>query len=181
MLHERFLDPATGALRDRPLDEAADAAPLERAYFPISDAPAPSGNGAAALGLLRLHALTGNERAHDDALSILRAFAGSAGQLGSSAATWMKAAAWTLRPVTTVVVVEEPEGPLLNAALHTYHPRMVVRRLDPGAADRHALPPELAAMVSGEAPRGYVCSGSTCAAPATDAVTLIERIHAFHG
>lgn len=187
VLRRRFRDPQTGALRDRPLDESGDVATLDRAYYPIADAPSPSGNGAAALGLLRLHAYTSEPQVREDAQSILSAFAGSAAQLGSSAATWMKALAWDLKPVTTIVVVEEAAGPMWQSALRSFHPRAVVLRLDPqptGAGETPptgTLPPELAAMVTGEAPRGYVCSGRTCAAPAADAIELTERIHQFRG
>lgn len=182
VLRDRFRDPETGAMRDRPLDEAGIIATLDRAYYPIADAPSPSGNGAAALGLLRLHAYTGDEQVQADARSILRAFAGSAAQLGSSAATWMKALAWHLRPVTTVVVVEETGGPMWASALRSFHPRTVLQRLDPTRVEApDTLPPELAAMVTGEAPRGYVCSGRTCAAPAADAIELTERLHQFRG
>ena len=181
VLRRRFRDPQTGALRDRPLDQPATVASLGRAYYPIADAPSPSGNGAAALGLLRLHACTGDAEAREDALAILRAFAGSASQLGSSAATYMKALSWVLRPVTTVVVVEEPGGALWEEALHAWRPRMVIRRFDPGRADASALPPELAAMIGAEAPRAYVCAGRTCAAPVSDAVSLTQVLHELRG
>jgi uncharacterized protein YyaL (SSP411 family) len=95
----------------------------------------------------------------------------------------MKALAWDLRPMTTVVVVEETGGPLWKTALRSVHPRTVVRRFEPGlkrpdqVRDQAGLPPELAAMVTGDAPRGYVCTGRTCAEPASDAVTLTQRLH----
>lgn len=181
VLRERFREPQTGALRDRPRDEPGAVAALERPYYPIADAPAPSGNGAAALGLLRLHHLTGSAQHRADALAILRAFAGSASQLGSSAATYMKAVAWALRPVTTVVIVEEEAGALWHEALRTYRPRTVIRRFDPGRTDTSALPSELAAMMSAQAPRAYVCSGRTCAPPVTDAVSLTQTLHEFRG
>jgi hypothetical protein len=192
VLRRRFLDPATGALRDRPLDEAGAVEALERPYFPIADAPSPSGNGAAALGLLRLHAYTGDTAAAADARGILRAFAGSAGRLGSAAATYMKALAWDLRPLTTVVVVEETGGPMWKTALRSVHSRTVVRRFEPGSkrpdqvrtpavGQAAGLPPELAAMVTGDAPRGYVCTGHSCAEPASDAVTLTQRLHEIRG
>ncbi|MBR9989528.1 MAG: thioredoxin domain-containing protein [Gemmatimonadetes bacterium] len=189
VMHARFRDPAAGALRDRPLDARGAVQALDRPYFPIADAPSPSGNGAAALGLLRLHAYTGDVEARDDGRAILRAFAGSASQLGSSAATWMKALAWETRPVTTVVVVEQEEdGPMWRSARRAIHPRTVIRRLNPAepdaegdAADRAALPPELAAMITGDVPRGYVCSGQTCAVPARNAAELTARMHEFRG
>jgi uncharacterized protein len=180
-LRTHFRDPATGALRDRPADAVTTAAPLDRPYYPIADAPAPSGNGAAALALLRLHAYTGAAEWHDDALSILRAFAGSAPQLGSSAATWMKAVAWATRPITTVVVVEEPDGTLLREALATWRPRTVIRQFAPGAVVPDAVPPEVAAMLSADVPRAYVCAGRTCAAPVGDAAALRALLLEFRG
>jgi uncharacterized protein len=177
----RFRDPSTGALRDRPADEASAVAVLERPYFPISDAPAPSGNGAAALGLLRLHALTGDERSRDAAQDILRAFGGSASQLGSSAATYVKAVAWATRPVTSVVVVEEAGGVLLREALRHYRPRTTIRRLDPGSVDTDGVPAEIAAMLTGDAPRAYVCAGRTCAAPISDPASLRTLLTDFRG
>lgn len=182
LLRERFTDPATHALRDRPVDEPGVVAVLDRPYLPVADAPSPSGNGAAALGQLRLHALNGDQAAHASALGILNAFAGSAAQIGSAAATYMKAVAWAEMPVTTVVIVEsENDGPLLREALRTYRPRTVIRRYAPGTADTSALPPELAAMVTADAPRAYVCAGNTCAAPTREPAGLRETLLTLRG
>jgi uncharacterized protein YyaL (SSP411 family) len=181
VLRARFADPATGALRDLPRDAAPVVAALDRAYFPIADAPAPSGNGAAALGLLRLHAYSGAAQHDEAARAILRAFAGSAAQLGSAAATWVKALAWATRPVTTVVIVEDSGGGLLAEALRSYRPRTVVRRFAPGAVAAEQLPAELRAMVDAAAPRAYLCAGRTCAAPVSDAPALAALLREFRG
>jgi uncharacterized protein len=182
ILIQRFADPSTGALQDRPRDEVGTVAALERAYLPIADAPSPSANGAAALAFMRLHALTGDPTAQARGLAVLRAFAGSAGRLGSAAATYLKAAAWALRPVTSIVVVEgEDDGPLLREALRTYRPRTVVRRHAPGLVDADALPVELRAMVTADAPRAYVCAGRTCAAPVSDAAALADVLRTLRG
>src|SRR5690606_12867218 len=123
----RFATPS-GALADRPTDEPGHGA-LATPYLPIADAPTPSGHGAAALALQRLHAITGEAKWLEQASAILRAFGASAGRLTSSAATWMKALSWSVRPVTTVVVVGEPAdeatGMLLAEALKVYRPRTV--------------------------------------------------------
>jgi hypothetical protein len=185
LLLTRFRDPSTGGLLDRPRNVAAVAAPLDRPHLPIADSPVPSGNGVAALTLLRLSALTSETSYRDEAASILRAFAGSAGRLGASAATWMKALSWTVRPVTTVVVVGEREaGPareLLDTALRAYRPRTVVRWFAEAGADADSLPPALRAIVTSEAPRAYVCAGRTCAAPVSSAKPLRELLRSFHG
>jgi uncharacterized protein YyaL (SSP411 family) len=178
VLRSRFRDPETGALRDRPVDAPAAVSQLDRPLLSIADAPAPSGNGAAALGLLRLHAYTGDVEARDQGRAILRAFAGSAGRLGSAAATWLRAVAWEIRPLTHIVVIEEPGGPLRAEALRAVRPRTVLRLLEPGAAPSGAaLPPELAAMITGATPRAYVCVDHSCAPPAGDVAALRGLLH----
>jgi uncharacterized protein len=182
VMTRRFRDAQSGALQDRPNDEPAIAGVLARPYLPVADAPSPSGNGSAALGLLRLHALTGDEHARDDARLILEALAGGAARLGSSAATWVKAVGWALLPVTNVVVVEE-EGSdeLFRAALESPRPRTAIRRFAPGTTEPAALPPALQAMITAEAPRAYVCAGTTCAAPVADAGALAVVLADFRG
>lgn len=176
---DRFADDR-GALRDRPRDAAAAVPALEREHLPITDSPMPSGNGSAALALLRLHALTGEGEWRDAGLAILRAFAGAVGRFASSAATYVKALAWAVRPVTTVVVVEEADGPLLSVALRTYRPRTVVRRLAPGTPG-DGVPEEVRAMLTRDAPRAYVCAGRTCAAPVGETGDLERLLREFRG
>jgi len=184
LMLRRFRDSESGALSDRPRDEAGEAL-LAEPHLPIVDAPAPSGNGIAALTLLRLAALTGEEWYDERAREILAAFAGSATQVPTAMATYVRAVDWATSPVTTVVVVgakgDEGADALFRAALQTYRPRTVVRRFAPGAVQAEALPPALAAMVSGEAPRAYVCAGQTCAAPVSDAGELEELLRTFRG
>jgi hypothetical protein len=178
----RFRDPASGGLLDRPRDTAAEARPLEMPLLPIGDSPTPSGNGVAALTLMRLHVITADPTYLDQAETILRAFAGSAARLGSSAATWMKALAWLTLPVTTIVVVGDRNlaaRELLDTALRAYRPRTVVRCLDPAAMAVASLPVELRAMITAETPRAYLCAGRTCAAPTASAAELLDLIRTF--
>jgi uncharacterized protein YyaL (SSP411 family) len=128
-----------------------------------------------ALLLLRLAALRSDEALRERGLRVLRAFAGAASRLGTSAATYVRAVAWATRPITTVVVVgtgSPADDVLLRSALRVYRPRTIVRWLPAGATavmDRLAtgLPPELQAMISTAAPRAYVCIGQSCLAPMT--------------
>jgi uncharacterized protein len=176
----RFVEPDSGALRDRPSNAPAPVAALDEAFLPIADSPSPAGNAMAALVCARLAAHTANERYDDATTRVLRAFAGSARRLTTSAATYMKALAWHVRPVTSIVVVEqEPHGELLREALGVYRPRSTVRRLTPGEQPGMSTPPELAAMIGGEAPRAYVCVGHSCAAPVSDAVALRRTLLTF--
>jgi uncharacterized protein YyaL (SSP411 family) len=182
MVH-RFLDPDSGAFLDRPKDAVSVVGALGTAYRPIADAPTPSGNGHAALALFRLAALTGEERWRRFAEGVTRAFATSARRLASSAATYIKAVSWATNPATTVVIVGAPDsaGELLRAALRTYRPRTVVRRIDPDENDDMTLPPELRAMITADSPRAYVCAGNVCAAPVDDPGALVHILRTFHG
>jgi len=181
-MERRFLDPESGAFHDRAGGTDAPVPLLDRPFIPIADAPTPSGNGSAALALVRLAAITGEEPHRRLADGVLRAFAGSAARLSASAATWLLALSWATRPVTTVLVVERDRASgLLDAALSTYRPRTVVRGLQPGSEPGPGMPPELVAMLSGDAPRAYVCSGTTCAAPVADPDELVRLLREFRG
>ena len=170
-----------GALRDRPRDVPAPVAALERPHRPILDSPEPSGNGVAALVLLRLHALTEDERYRTAAERLLAAFAGMAAQIGTAAATYVRAVDWATAAHTSLVVVDEADGALWRAALRAYHPRSVLRRLAPGGEPMEKLPAAVAAMLTGEAPRAYVCSRATCAAPVAQPDELRTLLRTFRG
>jgi uncharacterized protein YyaL (SSP411 family) len=148
---------------------------LAQRHLPIADAPAPAGNAVAALTLLRLGALTHEERYRSIGEHVLRAFAGSAPRLASAAATYVKALAWVTDPVTTIVVVDAGaarDSALFRAAIEEYRPRTVVRYFSPGGVEPATLPEELRAMVGAEAPRAYLCAGTVCATPVADAGAL---------
>jgi hypothetical protein len=172
---QRFQD-ANAALRDRPRDAPVDAQPLGDPHYPIADSPTPSANGTMALVLLRLGW-------HDEAARIVNAFAASAERLNTAAATYMRAVSWLTAPISTVVVVsrDPSDVDLWHAALRTYRPRTLSRRFLAGAVPLDALPPELRAMVSSEAPRAYLCAGSVCAAPVSEADALRELLAEFRG
>ncbi|HEX7117528.1 MAG TPA: thioredoxin domain-containing protein [Longimicrobiales bacterium] len=181
---ERFRAPDSGALADRPPAEGGEAL-LGEPFVPIVDAPAPSGNAVVALTLLRLEALVHGAGYGERALALLRAFAGSAAQIPTAVATYVRAVGWATAPVTTVVVVgadgDDVADALLRTALATYRPRTVVRRFAPAAVATEELPPALAAMVTGAAPRAYVCAGRTCAAPVAEPAALAETLRTFRG
>lgn len=181
---DRFRGPRSSGLFDRPTDARSAVASLEQPHLPIADSPMPGGNAMVALTMLRVAALTHDEVLGAEALSVLRAFAGSAPRLATGAATYIKAVAWATLPLTTVVVVDgdPPEASrLFQTALSTYRPRTVLRCVAADAVDPTRLPVELRAMVTADAPRAYVCAGRTCATPVADAGALRELLHTFRG
>ncbi|MEO5510966.1 MAG: hypothetical protein ABIV28_07570, partial [Longimicrobiales bacterium] len=184
IMNARFRDDS-GAYCDRPLDAPVIARPLGSAQRPITDAPTPSGNGSAALALMRYAALTGDNGAAEQGRVVLRAFGKAAERLTSAAATYLKALAWMTEPVTMVVIVGQSRttaGQSLHAvALSEYRPRTAIRWLDADRVDGATLPPELAAMVSAEPGRAYVCVGKACSAPVTDPAELRRVIREFRG
>ncbi|MHB1169823.1 MAG: hypothetical protein ACYC28_11155, partial [Longimicrobiales bacterium] len=184
VLITRFRDERTGGFRDRPIDAESAVALLDQPLLAIADSPTPAGNSSAALGLLRLHALTQETRYEDVARKVLRAFAGAAQRLGGSASTYARALSWTLLPVTTVVIVDDGDAEghaLFSAALRSTRARTVIRRIRPGTLEPAALPPELGAMVTGDVPRAYVCAGRTCAAPVSEPAALTDVLHTLRG
>ncbi len=183
VLAQRFREAASGAFRDRPAG-SAPVRTLDRVVLPIADSPTPSGNGAAALALLRLAEITGDDEPRDLAEGVLRAFAGSAARLQSAAATYHKALAWAVLPVTTVIVVDDAapaDSVLLRAALRTARPRTVVRLIAAATVDAASLPEALRAMVTRERPRAYVCADRACAAPVSEPEALREVLRTFRG
>ncbi len=178
-----------------PRRSAAGPSLLRHGRFEIADSPEPSPTAVAAMAFSRLAALRDDPALAAAAAGVLRAYAGSAPQFAASASTYFRALRWATGPVTTVVVVEEPgedgRGPLLDAALRATRPATVVRRLAPevagaattdgGVAGGATLPDVLRAMVTGEAPRAYVCAGRSCASPVTEPDVLKRLLETFAG
>ncbi len=134
---------------------------------PIQDAPSGSANATAALTLLRLAAMTGEDRFRDLAARLLAAFAGTAPELGLHAATWLRALDWLLQGECQVEVADDASKSLHNYSLQHYRPRKVVV-------------PRRASPVPGvSAPVALVCAGSACAAPVSEAASLRVTLETF--
>jgi uncharacterized protein len=149
---------------------------------PVEDAPTPSPNGVGALVFARLHAHTGEPKWAERRDAVLRAFAGAAPRLGLHAATWLLAADWALGPISHLVVVGIPGDPeadrMMDQARRSALPRAILRRLTP-EPEAAGLPGALAGMVAtGKAPRGYLCIGETCLAPADSADAWARTLRA---
>ena len=170
-----------GGLYDLPRDYAGEGF-LTHRLKPVQDAPAPSGNGVAALLAARLAEHTGHAEWRARSELILQTFAGSLPGLSLYAATLLRAADWLLHPPAHVVIVGAADDPLAReltlAARRAYHPRKVLTRLEPGA-DGAALPAPLRAMLDATAPRAYLCAGRACAAPTADPGALAAAITTF--
>ena len=152
-------DPAQGGFWDSPAREAPGR--LAMREKPIED------GAAAAETLLRLAALTGDDRWRESAVRALRGFVGEYRRWGQFAAAFGSAAARALSQPRLVVVVGPAEDIIAKAlwqiALQSEDPAGARQRLVPGRdAARIA---ELGYPVDRVA--AYVCVGTTCSAPIT--------------
>jgi uncharacterized protein YyaL (SSP411 family) len=131
----------------------------------IGDHPIPSGNSAAALGLLRLEALTG-ERAYGEwAEGVLRLFAKAAPRQPDAFAHLLRALDFRLAPATEVALVGDDLAALAAVVRDGYRPHLVLAGGPPGSE----APPLLAGRTAVDGrPAAYVCERFACKAPVTN-------------
>jgi uncharacterized protein YyaL (SSP411 family) len=168
-----YWDGDAGGLFDTARGRLGEEGLLPARAKPVQDTPTPSPNGVAGVVCVRLHELTGDARWKQRAEEVVRAFAGSARELGLYAATYLLAVDWYINPSTHLVVVGDPNDAAVRtmhqAALRGFVPRRAVQLLVPDEAANRPLPPALTGMmVAGQAPRGYACTGNSCSQPAED-------------
>jgi hypothetical protein len=139
----------------------------------LTDHPIPSGNSSAALGLLRLAALTGERSYEDRAVGVLRLFARPAVQHPDAFGHFLQALDFHLSPVREVALVAPANGadatrPLadLAAVVQRAHRPHVVLAGGPEGSERPELMRERPA-VEGR-PAAYVCEHFACKAPVTE-------------
>jgi uncharacterized protein len=179
-----YRDEEGGGLFDTARGRAAEEGLLPARAKPVQDTPTPSPNGVAGIVCMRLQEMTGDSRWKARSEELLKAFAGSARELGLYAATYLLAVDWHLNPATHLVVVGLPSDPVVRAmheaALGGFVPRRVVQVLVPTEAASRPLPPALNGMIAaGQAPRGYACTGNTCSQPAPDASSWVATLEAL--
>ncbi len=168
-----YWDHEGGGLFDTARGRPGEEGLLPARAKPVQDTPTPSPNGVAGIVCTRLHELTGDSRWKARCEELLRAFAGSARELGLYAATYLLAVDWHLNAATHLVVVGDSKAAAVRsmheASLGGFVPRRVVQLLTPAEAPARPLPPALSGMVAtGHAPRGYACTGNSCSQPAAD-------------
>jgi uncharacterized protein len=155
---ERFSDPARGGF----YTTADDHEPLAARRKDLEDSPIPSGNSAAAFGLLRLALLSGEGKYERHALGVLRLLFGLAARHPQAFGHLLQAADFYLAPVKEVAIVGPPSeaDELLRVVRGAYRPHLV---LAAGRADGVPLL-EGREPVDGHA-AAYVCEHFVCQAP----------------
>jgi uncharacterized protein YyaL (SSP411 family) len=126
----------------------------------------------------RLYHLTHEEKYNEIARTTLEGFAAGAHQMGYFAAAYAKQCDIYLHPPTVVNIVGEPATTeeMLACALSLYVPFRVVQSIEPQRDGGRLAALALPATPS---PAAYVCVGTACSAPVTDADSLIETARAM--
>lgn len=134
---------------------------LDVADRPIGD------NGLMAESLLRLHGLTGEERWRAGAERVLTLFARTYAAAGAFAATYGRALRRFLSPEVSIRIVGTPQATeaFREAAFRLPAPAATIVTIPPAQAAAAGLPAE-------PAPAAYVCAGTACGPPATDAAGM---------
>ncbi len=147
---------------------AADHEQLIARRKDVGDHPIPSGNSSAALGLLRLSALTGDRSYASRAEGVTRLFAEPAARHPDGFAHLLRAVDFHLAAVREVALIDD-DGGLAAAVRGAFRPHLVLA----GGSEGEDSPPLLAERTAlGGAPTAYVCERFACKAPVTTATHL---------
>jgi uncharacterized protein len=136
----------------------------------LEDTPIPSGGSSAALGLLRLSALTGEARYEEAAVAHLRLLHEIASRHAQAFGHLLQAIDFHVNPVREVAVVGEEAEPLLRVVRSTYRPRVVLAAGDGGVPLLEGRTP-----IDGKA-AAYVCERFACRQPVTDPSELAQLL-----
>jgi uncharacterized protein YyaL (SSP411 family) len=162
-LLEHFLDPEHGGF----FSTADDHERLLARRKDLEDSPIPAGGSAAAFGLLRLAALTGEHRYEAAAVSQLALLHEIAGRYPSAFGHLLQALDFHLRPTREVAIVGPPEArqALVDVVRSTFRPDLVLTGGD--GEDAAGIPLlEGRSPVDGQA-AAYVCEHFACRRPVT--------------
>jgi uncharacterized protein len=133
----------------------------------LEDTPIPSGSSSAAFGLLRLAALTGENRYEDAALGVLRLLHVVAPQHPSAFGHLLQALDFHFAAVKEVAIVGPGAAPLERVVRGEFRPHLVLA----------GGPPDGVPLLAGREPvdgraAAYVCEHFTCLRPVTEPAEL---------
>jgi uncharacterized protein YyaL (SSP411 family) len=172
-LIERFVDRERGGF----LTTAADGGSGFARRKDLDDSPIPSGNSAAAFGLLRLARLSGESRYEQQALGVLRVVAPIVARHPLGFGHSLRALDFELARVHEVAVVGS--GPdaeaLLEVVRGSYRPHLVLAG-GPGDETESAVPLLRDRPLVDDRAAAYVCEGFACRAPVTEPGQLASAL-----
>jgi uncharacterized protein YyaL (SSP411 family) len=142
---------------------------------PGQDGAVPSGNSVAALNLLRLAELTGDDRYRERASMLFSAFHETLTRTPTALSEMLLALEFDLEPTKEIVVIRPPSGgnlaPMLAPLRSTHLPnRVLVVATEGDHLSAHAAAVPLAAGKIAQEGKvtAYVCENRTCEHPTTD-------------
>jgi hypothetical protein len=169
----RFVDPEGGFF-----DTADDHETLVTRPKDPQDNATPAGGSMATLVLLRLAALTGDERYRAAAERALATVGSFLGRYPTGFANWLSAAALAVGGIVELAIVGDPADPATLALLEVARAGgrsdiVVALAADPSAS----IVPLLAGRVAiDDRPTAYVCRNFTCRLPVTDPAALAAQL-----
>jgi uncharacterized protein YyaL (SSP411 family) len=165
----RFGDPQHGGFYSTSTDHEELIARRKE----IGDHPIPSGNSAAALGLLRLEALTGERSYGERAEGALRLFAKAAPRQPDAFAHLLRALDFELAPTKEVALIGGDLAGLAAVVRSGYRPHLVLA----GGPEGSDTPPLLAGRTQIDGlSAAYVCENFSCRVPATNPEHLADLV-----
>ncbi|HYB75729.1 MAG TPA: thioredoxin domain-containing protein [Nitrososphaerales archaeon] len=144
------------------------------------DGVMPSGNSVAALDLIRLSELTGNQEMRKAAERALRAFGSEIDRQPSAHAAMLSALDMLLNGMVEIVITSKERDDaamLLNEVWRRFVPNKVVLTADlNNFAELAKITELLRGRKPGQRPLAYVCRNSTCQVPAETADVLAAQL-----
>jgi len=174
---ELFADPDEGGL----FLTGRDAERLISREKPAYDGVVPSGNSAAALGLLKLGAILMESRFSDQAERVLRLFSGSISQTPTAFTAMLLAFDYRLGPTQQIVVTgpADQARPLLEEVRHRFLPNatLLFREAGPRGAAVAKMVPFVRDLVPLDGcATAYVCENHACRRPVVTADDLAASL-----
>jgi len=166
---ERFGDPERGGF----YSTSSDHEELIARRKEVGDHPIPSGNSSAAMGLLRLAALTGERRFEEAATGVFALFAQPAVQHPDAFAHMLRALDFHLSPTREVALVGDKLGEL-TAVVRQQPLFHLVLAGGPEGTDEPPLLSDRTTVDGGSA--AYVCQNFSCKLPVNDPDQLRRQL-----
>jgi len=166
---ERFGDPERGGF----YSTSSDHEELIARRKEVGDHPIPSGNSSAAMGLLRLGALTGERRFTEAGEGVLALFGNPAVEHPDAFAHMLRALDFHLSLTREVALIGDELGDLAAVIREKPRPHLVLA----GGPEGSGQPPLLAGRTTVDGkPAAYVCENFTCQLPVNDQAELKRQL-----
>jgi uncharacterized protein YyaL (SSP411 family) len=166
----KFYDPANGGFWQSPVGANDLILRVKDDY----DGAEPSGNSVATLALLKLAAITRREDLRAPAEATLQLAAGRLRQQPAAMACLLQALDFWLDEPRRVVIAGSPDSPQFRALLKAVHSAYQPDKIVLGNAG--AVEPFARTLSTAEAAAAFVCRGTSCQLPTSDAAKVKELL-----